>query len=334
MKAINRGKIYSQARIELGKVVPLSTPFSLEVDVCGLCNLQCKFCFHNDAKLLKKYGFSENMMDYSLFKKIINESKGFDNKIKKLKLSSFGEPLLHPDLAKMISFAKENEVADYIELTTNGLEFSAPKSQAIIDAGVDRINISINGLTTGDYVRNCRRSVDVLKVRENLEYLYSIKNNCWIYIKLGDMGYSEEERQRFYEMYGDICDEIYIENILDDAYKDADAKGKQDSAGVGAYSQKMVEKKICTFLFSRMMVKSDGQVSACCMDWQTKEKIGDLKKDNIVDVWRGDCLRRLQMLHLTGRKDEIEICRGCKGLSAFTTDNIDLYAEEILERMK
>lgn len=334
MESIKRGKIYARPRVELGEIVPLSTPLSLEVDVCSLCNLQCKFCFHNNKEQLKKYGFQERNMDFELFQKIIMQSKGFDKKLRKLKLSFFGEPLLNPELPKMIDLAKKENVAECIELTTNGIGLIPQISSKLVEAGLDRINISINGLNNEDYIKNCRRNIDVVELQKKIEFLYTVKNNCWIYIKLGDTGYTEIEKKQFYEMFDGICDEIYIENILDDAFKDAHAQGKWNVDEVGAYNQKIVEKNVCTFLFSRMMVNSEGKVCACCVDWKASETIGDLNKENIVEVWRGEKLRRLQILHLQGRKDEIEICRGCEALSAFTIDNMDTYAKEVLERMK
>ena len=334
MEAIQRGKIYSHSRVDLGKVVPVKEPFSLEIDICSLCNLQCKFCFHSNIKQIAKCNFQQKMMNLDLYKKIIDDAKNFEKPIKKLKLYVFGEPLLHPDLPEMIRYAKNGGVTEYIEITTNGIAFTPKISRDLIDAGLDRINISINGLNKEDYKKNCNREIDFIKLKQEIAYLYSIRKNCWIYIKLSDTGYSEDEKERFYQIFKGICNEIFIENIMDHVWEDINIQEENSSCSVGSYQQIMVEKKVCPFLFTRMIVNVEGMVCLCCVDWKGKEILGDLKEDSIVDVWNGEILRKVQLLHLQGERKEIPICKNCSVLSAFTIDNIDKDAKEIIKRMK
>lgn len=338
MEAIKRGKIFARPRMELGEAAPLAAPLSLEIDVSGLCNLQCKFCFRNDSvskeTATPSYSFMKTVMDFELYQKIINDVKESGWLLKKLKLSCFGEPLLNPRLADMIRLAKSSGITEYIELTTNGIAFTEEMCRNLVEAGLDRVNISINGLTSEDYQKNCLRAVDVAALREKIAYLYSIRNNCWIYVKLGDIGFSAEEKQTFYKMFSNLCDEIFIENILDDAFKDAHAEGKKTtSKKTGAYDQDMIYKAVCPFLFSRMIVNTEGIVCACCMDWKAEHSLGDLKKDPIADIWNGAVLKNLQKMHLLGKRESIHICRGCAAPSAFTIDNMDKYADEVLERL-
>lgn len=334
METIQRGKIYSRPRMDLGKIVPVREPFSLEIDVCSLCNLQCKFCFHSDTKQRTECNFKQKIMSFDLYKKIIDDSKNFEKPVKKLKLYVFGEPLLHPNLPEMIQYAKEKEVAEYIEITTNGIALTAKLSQSLIRAGLDRINISINGLDNQDYIKNCKREVDFLRLQKEIEYLFSIREKCWIYIKLGDTGYSEDQKKMFYQIFEGICDEIFIENIVDNAWDSINIQEKDNSCLFGSYHQVMVEKKVCPFLFTRMIVNVEGFVSLCCIDWKGEYVLGDLNKETIVDIWNGENLRKLQLLHLLGKRKEMWICKNCRALSAFTIDNIDKDIEEIRKRME
>lgn len=43
--------------------------------------------------------------------------------------------------------------------------------------------------------------------------------------------------------------------------------------------------------------------------------------------------KSVQMMHLRRCRDELDMCKECKAIDAFTIDNIDDYAEAILERM-
>lgn len=84
-------------------MVPLNTPFSLEVDVSGLCNLRCNYCFRYNSD---HYRFPMELMSMETFKRIILQAKNFREKLKKLKLSVFGELFLHSDLPEMIEYIK------------------------------------------------------------------------------------------------------------------------------------------------------------------------------------------------------------------------------------
>lgn len=75
MSAIKRGKIYAQKRVNLGDVIPLEVPFSVQIDICSACNLKCNFCFHSDLDAVKRVGVRFGLMTYELFTKIIDEMK-------------------------------------------------------------------------------------------------------------------------------------------------------------------------------------------------------------------------------------------------------------------
>ena len=75
MSAIRRGKIYARKRVELGEVVPLAVPFSVQLDVCSACNLSCNFCVHSDQNAIKKSGVQWGMMPFELFTHIIDDMK-------------------------------------------------------------------------------------------------------------------------------------------------------------------------------------------------------------------------------------------------------------------
>lgn len=75
MSAIKRGKIYAQKRVNLGEVIPLEVPFSVQVDICSACNLKCNFCFHSDLDAIKRAGISFGLMSYELFTRIIDDMK-------------------------------------------------------------------------------------------------------------------------------------------------------------------------------------------------------------------------------------------------------------------
>ena len=95
---------------ELYKVVPLDTPLSVHIEAANICNFQCSFCPTSDKELLKKHNRPSGMMTFEMFKKIINDLKYFNGKIKTILFHKDGESLLNPLIAKMIAYTKESNI--------------------------------------------------------------------------------------------------------------------------------------------------------------------------------------------------------------------------------
>jgi radical SAM protein with 4Fe4S-binding SPASM domain len=334
MSSIKRAKIYSSERLDLNLVLPLNTPLSVEIDICSICNFACKFCFQHDKESLKKYNFKLKAMDFDLFKKLIDDICDFPQKPKKLKLFEFGEPLLNKHIGKMIQYAKSVNCVEAIEITTNGSLLTAEVVDSIIDAGIDRINISIEAMNDSDYYEITGKNIKLADIVSNIEYLYNNKKNCIVYVKIADINLSQTERERFYEVFQNISDEMYIEHISP-IWQNTDSVDYINDDGVGSYGQPIKsDKKICTFLFTRFVINSDGEAVLCCVDWKSQYVIGDAKKESLYNIWNGNVLKSLQLEHLNLNKDKIEICSSCNVYKTSTIDDIDSGRELILSRFK
>ena len=80
-------------------------------------------------------------------------------------------------------------------------------------------------------------------------------------------------------------------------------------------------------MFYSLVIHSDLKVSICCVDWEKKTLIGDLKKEKLIDIWNGEKLREIQLLHIRKQKDKIDVCKNCSYLHT-AKDNVDNLTEE------
>ena len=69
---------------------------------------------------MKESGVRWGLMEFDLFKKLVDDLAQFDDRLKKVKIGNHGEPTLHPRLPEMISYIRDKGVADTVELFTNG----------------------------------------------------------------------------------------------------------------------------------------------------------------------------------------------------------------------
>lgn len=320
-------------RVKLEKVIPLGTPFTIFIDPSSGCNFQCKFCPTGDKKLIKQNNRKIMQMNLPLFKKIIDDVNTFDLPIKILRLHKEGEPLLNKNLPEMIKYAKASKNILKVDTTTNASLLTKDLSLKIINAGLDRINISIEGINKKQYKDIANYNIDIEKLIENIDFFYKNKKQCEVSIKIPSNWLEKADKKYFFDTFSNISDLIFIENISNcwPNYEIQDIKINQD---IGVFGDKKVDLKICPYIFYSMIVNSDGTVSACCVDWQRKLILGDTKKDNLKNIWLGKNLRRLQITHLKGNRKKHPICGNCYLAESCSGDNIDSFASDILKKIK
>ena len=75
MKAQIKPRIDLLNRTRLETVIPINVPFIINVDPADTCNFQCKFCPTGNRALMKKTpGRNHGIMDFELYKKIIDDN--------------------------------------------------------------------------------------------------------------------------------------------------------------------------------------------------------------------------------------------------------------------
>ena len=333
MKAKIKPRINLENRTRLEEVIPLSTPMILFVDPASTCNFKCKFCPTGDRQLMKDTGRWQGLMDFSLYEKIIDDLKEFDEPLKVLRLYKEGEPFLNKRFANMVRYAKESGVVKYIDTTTNGYLLEPERIKPILDAGLDRINISVNGMSDEQFLEFTGVKVDFEKYVENIYSLYEIKGDCEICIKIAGDFLSEEEKDRFLDTFGNYADRIFIENVAP-CWPEFDV---EDRLGVvitkGIYDQPIGDVNTCPYIFYSISVNSDGSVSLCFLDWAHKLLIGDVRKQSLKEIWEGEALFQHQIEQLRGKRKENPVCWQCGQLSHCLPDNIDPYVATIAERL-
>lgn len=333
MKAQIKPRINLENRTKLEEVIPLSTPMVLFVDPSSVCNFRCKFCPTGNPDLIKSTSRWQGRMDLGLYKKIIDDLKEFDRPLKVLRLYKDGEPFLNNNFAEFVQYAKISGRVEYIDTTTNGYLLEPKRIKPFLDAGLDRINISLDGMSDEQFHDFTGVKVDFKKFVENVQRLYEMKGNCEICIKIAGDFLSEEDKQRFFDTFGDYSDRIFIENVAP-CWPEF---GVQERLGVsmakGIYGQEVVNVNTCPYMFYSISVNSDGSVSLCFLDWARKLIVGDVRKQSLKEIWDGEALFQYRMEQLRGQRMKNAVCGKCGQLSHCSPDNIDPYAGMLAERV-
>jgi len=333
MKARIRPRIELRNRVPLEDFIPLSVPWVIFVDPSDVCNFKCKFCPTGNIKLMKSVGRSLKIMDFNLYKKIVDDICEFEKPIKVLRLYKDGEPLLNPRFADMVRYAKERGCCEKVDTTTNASKLNPKLNLEIINAGLDRINISINGINTRQYQSFSEYVLTWEYFIDNITHFYDNRKQCEMIIKIDGDLISHDEIQRFYEIFGDITDGIFVEHTMSCWY-DFDMKDIKQNEEVGIYGQPIKEVLVCPYIFYSFSINSDGTASLCFLDWARKLIIGDVKKESVKDIWNGGVLLTYQEHFLLKRRKGHPICRDCSQLSHGMPADLDKHAEILLERLR
>lgn len=116
-------------------------PERLSVEITTRCNLNCEICPKNSPN----YNHLEKDMEFETFKKI----ESLFPHLKSLVLNGIGEPLMHRELERLISYSKKiMPPQSKIGFQTNGALLSEQRLKELLKAGLNRICISIDSLTS------------------------------------------------------------------------------------------------------------------------------------------------------------------------------------------
>lgn len=326
-------RLRSDTRSNLCDALPLAQPYVLLVDPSSLCNLRCKWCPSGYDALISATKRAQQIMPFELFQKIVEQAAEFDTPFRVLRLYKEGEPLVNPQFEEIIKLAKQSGHFSRIDTTTNGLLLDPERNRRIIEAGIDQINISVNGVDAEQMYKHTGRHVDFQAYVRNIQDLCEHRGNCMIYIKSIQDVLSESEQKKFFQLFGEMADRVYLERLSPD-WPDFDVSQSGYSfEDIGNYGQPVEQRTVCPYLFYMMVVNADGTVSTCVGDWKHHQLVGDIHNDSLKEIWQGETQRRFQLAHLRGEKDGLELCRVCQVITHGCYDNIDAMAGEIAEKL-
>jgi cyclic pyranopterin phosphate synthase len=124
---------------------------NLRISVTDRCNLRCFYCMPEDDVEFKPRDEILSFEEIERFVRVL-ASCG----VNKVRLTG-GEPLVRQDLARLVAKLVRIEGISDLALTTNGI-LLADQAQALHDAGLHRLNISLDTLDEATFQQISRRT--------------------------------------------------------------------------------------------------------------------------------------------------------------------------------
>ena len=166
----------------------------------------------------------------------------------------------------MVRYAKQSPNVLRVDTTTNASLLTPERSLEIIDAGLDRLNISVEGVNADQYRDFSGHKMDYQKFVDNIAFFYDHKGKCEMNIKINGDILTPEQEEEFYRTFGNITDGINVERTIEYWPKFNDMKVDFDEE-VSLLGGKSKEVQVCPYVFYEMCINSNGTYSLCRFDW-------------------------------------------------------------------
>lgn len=288
-------------------------PFSLSIEPTTACNLGCPEC----PSGLKQFTRATGKLQLELHEKMLCE---LSKSVFYINYYFQGEPFLHPQFLELIRQAKKHRI--YTATSTNAHFIDEKKAEEIVTSGLDRLIISIDGLTQATY-ENYRVHGQLQKVIQGTEHMVNAKKKLGsstphLIFQFLAVKPNEHEIPAVFELGEKMgIDEVRIKTAQLYDYKNGNplmpenveyARYKKNSDGT--YSLKYKTGNHCWRMWSSCVLTWDGKVVPCCFDKDAQHQLGDLETNTFNSIWRGQQYEGFRQAILTHR-NQIDICQNC-----------------------
>lgn len=278
---LNFGRKFIYDPYARAKLVASDFPPEVWIENTNACNARCVMCPRE--KLTRKLGF----MDFALFEKLINEISCFNDKVGRVHLHNYGEPLLDKDLPGRIKLAKDYGIR-HTYFVTNGSLLTPEMSRQIIEAGLDEFKVSFYGTDRETY-NATMRELDFDRSIQNVMAFFSVRQRLLarrpgVIIQYLVQPSNMAKTREFLDIFRPL-----INKELGDSL----SIGHLHNFGGGRDYRKVIKVSgICNYPWRTMVILHDGRVVTCCLDYNGLQVMGNVNKQTIEEIWNGDAYQK------------------------------------------
>lgn len=288
-------------------------PYAASIEPTTACNLGCPEC----PSGLKQFTRPTGKLDLELHEKMLDQ---LGKQVFYINYYFQGEPFLHPKFLELIKAANKRNV--YTATSTNAHFINEQKALDIVNSGMDRIIVSIDGLTQETY-EQYRKKGQLEKVIKGTEHLIEAKKKLNsktpnIIFQFLVVKPNEHEVKDIFKLGKKLgVNEVRLKTAQLYDYKNGNPlmpKNEKYSryklTKDGTYKPKYKLLDHCWRMWSSTVLTWDGKVVPCCFDKDAHHVLGGIDETSFKSIWNNEKYMNFRKAVFTDRQN-IDICKNC-----------------------
>jgi len=254
--------------------------------------------------------YPKGYMDMDFYRKCVDEMVREGGQ--SIKFQWRGEPTLDPNLVERVQYAKRRGITE-VMFNSNGFKLNATLIAELITAGLDKIIISVDGVSAEIYEK-VRINGSYDRLIRNLNLLKDLSKGTQLKVRIQGvvMKENEEDMKGFKEYWAPLANELFLRKM----YNPLKALN-QGETKVG---------RRCPQTWQRLTVGWDGMVTSCCAPWEFGIVVGNANVRSLKEIWQGKAeeadipsglrknyinINQLRNAHRTDIAHTVEECAKC-----------------------
>jgi radical SAM protein with 4Fe4S-binding SPASM domain len=275
-------------------------PHLHQIEPTNVCPYNCIMC-PRGKQMKREKGF----MELAVFCKVIDEVATYPEEIKKkeIELFHFGESLLHPQIAEMNEYATSKKLITV--LSVNAIELNSELAEKLIKGKANKIIVSLDGYDAESFNAIRGRKIDYKQAIENIENASSLiksqKGNTKLVVRMIELNLNSHKIEEFNAFWQSKNIGVDIRRFF--------PWGEKDMLNLGEY-EKYPPYMPCPFPWQYLVVQWNGDVVACCRDYNTENKMGNVKYATLEQIWNSKEYAAFRIDMVLGEFKN-QICQPC-----------------------
>ncbi len=268
-------------------------PRFIQLETVTKCNAKCAFCPQNEIVR------DPARMPKETWQKIVADTRGMGITYRPFLTN---EPFVDNRMPEIVRYIKENDPTARVEFNTNGELVTEQMSIDLLEAGVDIMRFSIDGLSRETYEPS-RLGVNYDRVMERTRRFLQLwdeggyRDRVFTEVRMIEVPENKHEVQAYRDFWQPQCTEVLITKLYQWPWT-----GQQ---------RHDVVMKPCLKVLDELFFYSNGNATVCCWDVHERAVIGNVLKQSVMEIWESYAANCLRDLLDDGRRDLIHLCSRC-----------------------
>jgi MoaA/NifB/PqqE/SkfB family radical SAM enzyme len=250
-------------------------------------------------------------MKDNVFKKVLQNFLPYKDKIEKMSFFNYGEPLVDPKIGPRIGRAKDLGFRG-TGISTNATELTKEKSLSLLDAGLDTLICSLDGIKAETH-ESIRVGADFNEITENILNFIKMRAEhsarTKVVIRFTAQQQNLSEWPEFKKLWLSRLDSTYNDIVFFMRVHNW-GKGNEKFDFQDAFNDEKAYP--CHDFLTKMYVFADGSVGFCCADCNGDyADLGNASEEDPIEIYNKKMFKEYRDYMRQGRIKELPLCKNC-----------------------